>query len=247
MNKVTAIIVDDEQRARDVLSKLLERNCPGVSVLTECTDVLSAVDKIKELKPNVIFLDIQMPNYAGYELVNFFDKIDFEIIFVTAFDHYAIKAFELNAIDYLVKPVERLRLVDAVKRVSTKVNSKESKEQYKQLLNTIKEKEFKKIIIPELGNRRILEINNIIAIEAEGSYCKVYQTDDKPLVISKNLKYFDEKLEIEDGFFRSHRGWIVNLNHVKVLNKTELNLTLSNNIKAKISRTRLDAFQIQIA
>ncbi len=247
MNKVTAIIVDDEQRARDVLSKLLERNCPGVSVLTECTDVLSAVDKIKELKPNVIFLDIQMPNYAGYELVNFFDKIDFEIIFVTAFDHYAIKAFELNAIDYLVKPVERLRLVDAVKRVSTKVNSKESKEQYKQLLNTIKEKEFKKIIIPELGNRRILEINNIIAIEAEGSYCKVYQTDDKPLVISKNLKYFDEKLEIEDGFFRSHRGWIVNLNHVKVLNKTELNLTLSNNIKAKISRTRLDAFEIQIA
>ena len=247
MNKVTAIIVDDEQRARDVLSKLLERNCPGVSVLSECTDVLSAVDKIKELKPNVIFLDIQMPNYAGYELVNFFDKIDFEIIFVTAFDHYAIKAFELNAIDYLVKPVERLRLVDAVKRVSTKVNSKESKEQYKQLLNTIKEKEFKKIIIPELGNRRILEINNIIAIEAEGSYCKVYQTDDKPLVISKNLKYFDEKLEIEDGFFRSHRGWIVNLNHVKVLNKTELNLTLSNNIKAKISRTRLDAFEIQIA
>jgi len=87
---------------------------------------------------------MQMPNYAGYELVNFFDKIDFEIIFVTAFDHYAIKAFELNAIDYLVKPVERLRLVDAVKRVSTKVNSKESKEQYKQLLNTIKEKEFKK-------------------------------------------------------------------------------------------------------
>ena len=173
MNKLTAIIVDDEQRARDVLSKLLERNCPNVDVLDKCVDVPSAVERIKELKPNVVFLDVQMPNYAGYEIVNFFDKIDFEIIFVTAFDHYAIKAFELNATDYLVKPVERARLVDAVKRVVIKVNEEKSKEQYEALLHSIQKKEFRKIVIPELGNRKIVEINNIIAIEAEGAYCKV--------------------------------------------------------------------------
>jgi len=163
MNKISAIIIDDEKRARDVLQMLLERNCPGVNILATCVDVLSAVEKINEVQPDVVFLDVQMPNYAGYELVNFFDEINFEIIFVTAFDHYAIKAFELSAIDYLVKPVERLRLVDAVKRVSTKVNSQESKKQYEQLLNSIKEKEFKKIVIPESGNRRVLEIDNIIA------------------------------------------------------------------------------------
>ena len=230
MNRVTAIIVDDEQRARDVLNTLLERNCENVEVLATCVDVVTAVDKIKEVNPDVVFLDVQMPNYAGYELVNFFDEINFEIIFVTAFDHYAIKAFELSAIDYLVKPIERLRLVDAVSRVSTKVNSKESKAQYEQLLTTIKEKEFKKIVIPELGNKRILEINNIIAIEAEGSYCKIYQLDDKPFVISKNLKYFEERLVDSKIFFRSHRGWLVNLNHVETINKTELSLSLRNNL-----------------
>lgn len=247
MDKVKAIIVDDELRARDVLSKLLERNCPKVNVLEKCEDLLSAVEKIKELKPDVVFLDIQMPNYAGYEIVSFFDEINFEIIFVTAFDHYAIKAFELNAVDYLVKPVERLRLIDAVDRASGKIENKESKEQYEQLLTTIKNKEFKKIVIPELGNRRILEIDKIIAIEAEGAYCKIYQLNEKPLVISKNLKYFETRLEGSNGFFRSHRGWLVNLSHVNHINKTELSLSLSNNIKAKISRTRLNDFELLIS
>ncbi|NQX97391.1 MAG: response regulator transcription factor [Flavobacteriales bacterium] len=246
MNKVTAIIVDDEQRARDVLNTLLDRNCPNVSVIATCVDVLSAVEKIKEVQPDVVFLDVQMPNYAGYELVKFFDEITFEIIFVTAFDHYAIKAFELNAIDYLVKPVDRLRLVDAVERVAIKVGREKSKEEYEELLNSIKNKEYKKIVIPELGDRRVLEINKIIAIEAEGSYCKIYQPNDKPVVISKNLKYFEERLEVQDGFFRSHRGWLINLNHIKAINKTELTLTLSNNLTAKISRTRLEAFETQI-
>jgi two-component system LytT family response regulator len=246
MNKVRAIIVDDEQRARDVLGKLLERNCPEVSVIANCSDVISAVEKIKELEPDVVFLDIQMPNYAGYELVNFFNGINFEIIFVTAFDHYAIKAFELSAIDYLVKPVDRLRLIDAVKRVSEKVGSRESKMQYEQLLRDVKEKEFKKIVIPELGDRRILEIKNIIALEAEGAYCKIYQTNGKTLVISKNLKHFEKRLEQKDGFFRSHRGWLINLIHIKTINKTELSLTLTNNLKAKISRTRLGAFETEL-
>jgi len=247
MDNIRAIIVDDEQRARDVLSKLLERNCPSVTVVSTCVDVLSAVEKIKEVQPDVVFLDVQMPNYAGYEIVNFFDEINFEIIFVTAFDQYAIKAFELNAIDYLVKPVERLRLVSAVERVSAKLGQEKSKEEYEQLLCSIKEKEFKKIVIPELGNRRILEIEDIIALEAEGAYCKIYQTNNKPLTISKNLKYFEKKLQDQDGFFRSHRGWVVNLSHIKTMNKTDLTITLTNEIKAKISRTRIDAFETQIA
>ena len=149
MNGLRAIIVDDEQRARDVLSKLLERNCSNVVVEETCVDVLSAVEKIKKIQPDVVFLDVQMPNYAGYELVNFFDEINFEIIFVTAFDHYAIKAFELSAIDYLVKPVDRLRLVEAVNKVKLKKGQEKSKEAYEELLNSIKEKEFKKIVIPE--------------------------------------------------------------------------------------------------
>ena len=243
MKEVTAIIVDDERRARDVLNKLLERNCPIVNVVAMCVDVLSAVEKIKALKPDVVFLDVEMPVYAGYELVNFFNEINFEIIFVTAFDQYAIKAFELSAIDYLVKPIERLRLVDAVERVSKKVNIIESKVQYEQLLNSIKEKEFRKIVIPELGNKRIVEINTIIAIEAEGSYCKIHLLNNKSFVISKNLKYFEERLGDSKSFFRTHRGWLVNINHIETINKTELTLKLCNNLVAKISRNMVSSFE----
>ena len=107
MNKIKAIIVDDEKRARNVLDQLLSRNFDNIEVVAQCADVPSAVEEIKRLKPDVVFLDIQMPNYVGYELVNFFDKVDFDIIFVTAFDQYAIKAFELSAIDYIVKPIDR--------------------------------------------------------------------------------------------------------------------------------------------
>lgn len=246
MKEVRAIIVDDEQRARDVLSKLLERNCPMVKVVASCEDVLSAVDKIKSLKPDVVFLDVEMPDYAGYELVNFFNEINFDIIFVTAFDQYAIKAFELSAIDYLVKPIERLRLVEAVDRVAKKVNINESKFQYEQLLNSIKEKEFRKIVIPELGNKRIIEINTITAIEAEGSYCKIHQLNQKPFVISKNLKYFEARLGDTKLFFRSHRGWLVNINHIETINKTELTLNLCNNLVAKISRNMVSSFESYI-
>ncbi|MGB0918357.1 MAG: LytR/AlgR family response regulator transcription factor [Flavobacteriales bacterium] len=247
MKNVTSIIVDDEQRGRDVLAALLERNCPNVEVLETCADVVSAVDRIKALNPDVVFLDIQMPNYNGYELVNFFTEINFEIIFVTAFDTYAIKAFELNAIDYLVKPVGRLRLVEAVNRVAAKLDQHQSKEQYEHLLNSIKNSEFKKIVIPEMGNRRILEFDMIVAVEAEGAYCKIHKSNNNTIVASKNLKYFEQRLTQSDGFFRSHRGWLINLSHIETINKTELSLTLSNNLVAKLSRSRLEAFETHIA
>ena len=247
MKIIKAIVVDDEKRARNVLSQLLFRNFDNLEVVAQCSDVPSAAEQIKQLKPDLVFLDIQMPNYAGYELVNFFDEINFEIIFVTAFDHYAIKAFEFGALDYLVKPINRSRLIDAVKRVEQKVNIIKYKNDYDALLKSIKEKEFKKIIIPESGNRRIVELKNIIALKAEGAYTRIYLYGEKEIFLGKNLKYFENKLGKDDGFFRSHRAWIVNLNHVESINKTELGLILTNNIKAKISRIRLEAFQIQIA
>lgn len=104
MSIIKAILVDDEQRARSVLSNLIKRCDLNVDILAQCSCLENAVEEIKNLQPDVVFLDVQMPNYAGYEIANFFEEISFDIIFVTAFDEYAIKAFELSAIDYLVKP-----------------------------------------------------------------------------------------------------------------------------------------------
>jgi two-component system LytT family response regulator len=248
MTKIKAIFIDDEQSARNVLTSLLERGSSGIEIVATCCDLEEGVEQIKKLQPDVVFLDVQMPNYAGYEIVKFFDKIDFEIIFVTAYDQYAIKAFELNAIDYLVKPIDRVKLANAIERLEEKLNKQNKLIDYQVLLETIKDKDYKKIVIPELGNRRIVDLDDIIAIEADGAYSKIYLKENKIITTSKNLKYFEEVLPKDASFFRSHRAWIINLRYIEFLNKSALNITLVNRIiKAKISRTRIKEFEAIIS
>ena len=221
MFKIKAILIDDEQSARNVLSNLLERTSSNLEVMATCSNLEEGVKQIKKLKPNVVFLDVQMPNYAGYEIVNFFDNIDFEIIFVTAYDHYAIKAFELNAIDYLVKPIDRRKLALTLTKLENKLKKEVALIDYQILLKSIKNKDYKKIIIPELGNRRILNIDDIVALEADGAYSKIHLIDNKIITTSKNLKYFEDVLPRDISFFRSHRAWIINLAYISFFNKTE--------------------------
>lgn len=246
MKKIRAIVVDDEQWARAVLTRLLEQNCPTVEVVAKCIDLVSAVEQIKLLKPDVVFLDVKMPDYAGYEIINFFTEIDFSLIFVTAFDQYAIKAFELNAVDYLVKPIDRKKLVLAVDKLTTKLEKDSNLENYQELLKTIKNKNFQKIILPELGNRRIVELSSILAIKADDTYCKVYLKEEKIITVSKTLKYFEEILEDNPSFFRSHRSWIINLEHVQKFNKTDSTIIINDNLKAAISRKKFEEFELAI-
>jgi two-component system LytT family response regulator len=243
LETIKAIIIDDESRARNVLNTLLERNCPNITVIDSCPDLIAGVASIKAHKPDVVFLDIQMPKFYGYEIVNHFDQIDFEIIFVTAFDNYAIKAFEMSAMDYLVKPIERQRLVSAVNKVSEKLNHQKKLEEYRVFVDAIKNKASDKIIIPELGNRRIVELDRINSIEAEGAYTHVHLINDSKITIGKNLKYFENLLSDNPSFFRTHRSWLVNLKHVKSLHKTNLNISMALDIVAKISRSKLDEFE----
>lgn len=243
MKKLSAIIIDDEQRARSVLKSLLARNCDQVEVVKEAANLQEGVEFIKTNGIDLVFLDVQMPVYAGYEIATFFEKIDFEIIFVTAFDHFAIKAFELNAIDYLVKPINRQRLVEAVDKANNKILNSNQLQEYQHILETMRDKKMERIIIPESGNRRVVEVNDIVAIEADGSYCKLFLENDQEIILSKNLKHFEGLLEEHTQFFRSHRAWVVNLDKVNSLNKTELTITLKNGLTSKLSRSKLDEFE----
>lgn len=248
MGKTKVIIIDDEQSARNVLTNLLERTSNDIVVVASCSNLEEGVEQIKKLQPNVVFLDVQMPNYAGYEIINFFKKINFEIIFVTAYDEYAIRAFELNAIDFLVKPVDRNKLKIAVNKLQDKLHKESELEDYKELLKTIKSKNYKKIIIPELGNRRIINLDSILAIQADGAYSKIFLKENKPLTTSKNLRYFEEVLPKESSFFRSHRAWIINFDYVESLNKTTQNIILANKkVIAKIARARIEDFEKKIS
>lgn len=244
MEEIRAIIIDDEHSAINVLSNLLKRASPEIKIVASCQGFLEGIKEINIHKPDVVFLDIQMPNYAGYEIVDYIDEINFEIIFVTAHDQYAIKAFELNAIDYLVKPIDRQKLQEALEKLEKKLLREYVFKDYKKIVNHIRDKNQKKIVIPELGNRRILNLEDIIAIEADGAYTTIHLVNNKIVTTSKNLKYFENKLTDENSFFRTHRAWIVNINYLELINKTSRTITFrDSNIVAKIARTKQHEFE----
>ncbi len=242
VNKIKAILVDDEESARDVLENLLRRFCPDVELVCKCTNVEQAVEAIKIHQPDLVFLDIEMPNYAGYELVDFFSEVNFEIIFVTAYDQYAIKAFEVSAVDYLLKPIEIERLKESVARVSTKFNIQQNKERITHLKDTLSSSSIQSILASKNGNQYVVNIDDIIAIEAQESYSCIHTTSDK-FVMSKNLKHFERMLAEHTNFIRSHKSWIININCIKHYSKAELTIKLESEISAKLSKYKKAEFE----
>lgn len=245
VSKLRAILIDDEESARDVLENLLLRFCPDVELLAKCENLTKAVEVINQLKPDVVFSDIEMPNYAGYEIVNFFKEINFELIFVTAYDQYAIRAFEVAAIDYLLKPIDIDRLKSSVKRVLEKRNVTQQNERLSLLSNALETKQLKNIVISDKGQQNIVAIHNIIAIEAQESYCVIHTTDKK-YVASKNLKHFETVLEDLPQFFRVHKSWLVNKNFIKNYSKSDLSIQLSNGLITKLSKYKKSEFEAAI-
>ncbi|WP_317896654.1 LytR/AlgR family response regulator transcription factor [Aurantibacillus circumpalustris] len=245
MNKLRAILVDDEESARDVLQNLLLRFCPEVELVAKCENVMVAVEAIKKENPDLVFLDIEMPNHAGYELVKFFDEINFKIIFVTAYDQYAVRAFEIAAIDYLLKPIDIPRLQNAVSRVVENKNLEHQSDQLSLLSNSLENKQLKNIIISDKGQQNLILIEHIVAIEAQESYCIVHTTERK-YTVSKNLKHFEIILESLTLFLRVHKSWIVNKSFIKNYSKSDLTIQLSNGLTAKLSKYKKAEFESAI-
>lgn len=242
MDKIRAILVDDEESARDVLQNLLLRFCPQVELVAKCENVLEAVEQIKKESPDLVFLDIEMPNYAGYEIVNFFNKIDFEIIFVTAYDHHAVRAFEIAATDYLLKPVDIERLKLAVSRVEQRQNFEKQAQRLSVLSSTLQSKELRNIVVTDKGQQHVISVENIVAIEAQESYC-VLHTTNKNFVASKNLKHFETLLDSLPQFFRVHKSWMINKKFIQHYSKSDLSIHLSNGLITKLSKYKKAEFE----
>ncbi len=235
MQKLKVVLVDDEESARDVLENLLLRFCPQVELLAKCTNVPEAVKAIQTHQPDLVFLDIEMPRYAGYEIVEFFDEINFHIVFVTAYEHYALRAFEIAAIDYLLKPIDIERLKFAVERVQQLVNFQQQSERLELFRSSMENRKLEKIIISDKGQQFILPLTEILAVEAMESYCVIHTVTRKH-TISKNLKHYETILSENDNFFRSHKSWLVNLEHLLHYSKSDLSLQLAHGIQAKLSK-----------
>lgn len=239
-------MVDDEESARDVLENLLHRFCPEVELIAKCENIKQAVACINEERPELVFLDIEMPNYAGYEIVRFFDRINFNIIFVTAYDQYAIKAFEVAALDYLLKPIDIERLKNAIQRVVQQQQIAQQAQRLSLLSETLEHKQLKNLIISDKGQQHIVAIDKIIAIEAQESYCSIH-TPDKSYIASKNLKHFETVLENIPTFFRVHKSWIVNKDCIQHYSKSDLSIRLNNGLITKLSKYKKAEFEAFIS
>lgn len=241
MNKVKALIVDDELNARENLRFLLEAFCKEVEVVSEATNVDEAIIEINKHQPNLVFLDIEMPKRNGFQLLDEFPIIDFQIIFITAYDKYAIQAFEVAAIDYLLKPIEINRLKQAVTK-ATKIIGVAFNSDRLELLKTNK-KQIKRIAIPYKNDYAIINVNDILCIEADRMYSIIHSADNKKFIVAKKLSYYEELFSTEGDFIRVHRSWMANANKIEIYSKKEKNITINTNITIPVSKSYKESFE----
>lgn len=212
------IIIEDEKIASNLLQKMLLQIDPKIEIIDSCYDLLSGIASIKKHQPELVFLDVELPMYSGLQLLEFFklEDIDFKIIFTTASNQHAVQAFEMSAIDYVLKPIQLEKLKRAIDRhISQKlINNTNNISILTQNLET---PNFKKIVVPVLNGFEFFNIQDIVYLEAEGSYTKVYLKNKQFYTISKNLKYFDTLLKSNNIFIRIHRSYIANISMIKKL------------------------------
>jgi two-component system LytT family response regulator len=232
---MNVIIVDDEPLARLALSSILKDYFKQINIVGECNNIPEAVIMINSKKPDVVFLDVEMPEYNGFDLLNFFPKgqIDFQIIFVTAFSEYALQAFQISAVDYLLKPIN----IEQIQRALHKISLKPTPQIYTTLQENLQNPQEKKIVLQTADNIFLVKLNEIICLQAEGSYTKFILTNQPPILISKTLSEF-EYLEKTGLFFRSNRSFLVNIQKIKKIDKKELQMEMENGIKADISQEK---------
>ena len=219
MTKIRALIVDDEPNNRENLRLALAAYCQEVEVIAEADSAISAMDRIKELSPDLVFLDIAMPLGSGFELLEGLPQIDFEIIFVTAYDQYAIRAIKFSAVDYLLKPINALELKKAVDRVQSKQLEKNQRGQLEALLHNLKQQE-KKIALPQLDHIEFVAVSDIVRCQGDRNYTHFFLKDGRNLLVSRTLKEYVELLD-DHSFYRVHQSHLVNLDCVQKYKKRD--------------------------
>jgi two-component system, LytTR family, response regulator len=234
-----AIVIDDEPDCVKLLALQLKMYCPNVRVVSECTDAENALLQVKELSPDIVFLDIEMPVMNGFQLLEKLGNIQFSLVFVTAYDQFAVKAFRFSALDYLLKPIDGKDLKAAVAKAEQRYwPEKQQLTLLKQHLHNNEKHLPDKIALPYQNGVTFTEIKNIIYCESENNYTRFFTTDGNQHLVSKTLGDIQEVLE-ERNFLRVHRQYLVNLDHIKKYVRGEGNyLILSNNQSIPVARNQ---------
>ena len=235
-----AIIVDDEAKSRHTLRASINKYTPDIEIVADAASVVEALKKIKEFQPDLLFLDVQLPDGSGFDILELLPSLSFKIIFVSAYDKYAIDAFKFSAIDYLLKPVEPDLLIKAVDKSSkeTKLESLEGK------LNVLlgNRKKIEKIALPSTNGLELVKVEDILYCQADSNYTIFHLLNNQQIMVSRSLKEYDEILTPQ-GFYRIHQSYLIKLSYVKKYIKGEGgSVILENGKELDVSRRRKDGF-----
>jgi len=240
--KIKAAIVEDEIRGANALRQLLETYCEDVSVSGVAYNVSEGRALIDKTNPDLVFLDIEMPGGSGFDLLQTMTEVNFSVIFVTAYQEYALKAIKFSALDYLLKPVKVSELQDTIEKVK-KIYAPRNNERY-HLLNEVIDQvnPFNKMILSTMEGFYPVKLEDILYCKADDSYTHFYLKDGKHHIVSKQLKEFEEML-VTHNFFRIHKSYLINLNHVEIVNRINgFTVVMTNNEQLPIAFRKKDEF-----
>ena len=246
---MTAILVDDEIKSLNTLVLLLKKNCAEIEVIATCNDAFAAQEKINELRPDLLFLDISMPGKNGIELMQDLTGHVPEVIFVTAYDDYTLQAFKLSAVDYLLKPIDESELIDAVNRAAARISKKKKMEGMEVLMHNLRPQLHAheiKLCIPSQHGFEVILLQDVIYCEANSSYTRFYLPNNKQVVTSKTIKEY-EYLLADNFFVRVHRSYLINLRHVKEYRRgIEGTITMTNGQEIKVAKRKKELFLMKM-
>lgn len=247
--KIKTIIVDDEPNAVDFINSIIQEYCQELEVVGKANNVTEGIQRINEKKPDLVFLDVEMPNGTGFDLLANYPDKEFDVVFITAFNHYAIKAIKFSAVDYVLKPINITEFIEAVNKVIRKRTEDPShgNDSFKVLMENLKSAQPSRLAIPTADGMEYLNPKDIIRIEADRSYSWFYLTGNRKILVSKHLKEFQDLLG-DRSFFRSHNSALINLKYVKkFVRKDGGYIEMTDGAQVPVSRNRKDLFLMHMA
>lgn len=244
---IKALIVDDEQASIDLLHWLIQQYCPDITQVQHARSVEEALPKIRQTEPDIVFLDIQMPHQSGFELLNSIEHWNFEVIFTTAYNEYAIQAIRFSALDYLLKPIDASELQKAVDRFKAKkIYAPAGQVLFRHFIQNLAQgnREKFKLALADTQEIKYVALDEIIRLQAESNYTHIILKDKKPFLSAKTLKEYDEILEGQH-FLRVHKSHLVNPTHIVQYDRTGL-LTMSDGSVVEVSRRKKEYVQVAL-
>lgn len=244
---IKAVIIEDEKKSAELLTQLLQKNCPDITILGKAENVKEGIDLVNKVRPELVFLDVMMPDGSGFDVLEKLKDLKFDVIFTTATDKFAVKAIKYSALDYLLKPIETEELINAVKKVLDRNKSRPgetNEENLRSLLENVRQNEsqFSKITLPTGHAYEIVLIKDIIRCEANDNYTNVYLANGKKFLVSGTLKHYEDLLPEKD-FTRVHHSHLINMNHMTRFVKEEGGYAvMSDNSKVEVSRRKREEF-----